>query len=217
MNANRAHVVSTMLIAATALLAGCAGTPPTKFYTLNAVAANDVTLPTRATKQALAIGVGPVELPRYLDRPQIVTRASGNEFDVAEFDQWAEPLKDNFSRVLAENLSLMLATDRVIVFPWKRAHKIDYQVTVDVTRFIGTAGGTSSLVARWRVLSGDGKQELLVRRSEFSETASTQDYEATVGAMNATLEELSRQIVAGVRSVARIPGGSATRTNLVKR
>jgi len=33
----------------------------------------------------LAIGVGPVEFPKFLDRPQIVTRKSQHRVEVSEF------------------------------------------------------------------------------------------------------------------------------------
>src|SRR5215510_8607930 len=48
---------------------------------------------------ALVLGIGPIKLPGYLDRQQMVTRISQNRFAVAENDRWAEPLDENFSRV----------------------------------------------------------------------------------------------------------------------
>src|SRR5262245_23853131 len=57
--------------------------------------------------------------------------------------QWAEPLPDNFSRVLAEDLSLLLATDHVAVFPRKGPVPMYYQMSVEVTRFLGAPGERS--------------------------------------------------------------------------
>ncbi|HEX5606452.1 MAG TPA: PqiC family protein, partial [Candidatus Binatia bacterium] len=67
---------------------------------------------------ALSLGIGPIKIPRYLDREQLVTRISQNRFAIAENDRWAEPLEENFSRVLSENLSILLQIDRVAAFPW---------------------------------------------------------------------------------------------------
>jgi hypothetical protein len=36
---------------------------------------------------------------------------------MAEFEQWATPLKDTVARGLAENLSLLIPTDRVVLHP----------------------------------------------------------------------------------------------------
>ena len=45
-----------------------------------------------------SLGLGPVDLPAYLDRTQIVTRGEGNLMLMAEFDQWIEPVQANFTR-----------------------------------------------------------------------------------------------------------------------
>jgi uncharacterized lipoprotein YmbA len=92
-----------------------------------------------------AIGVGPVVLPRYLDRPQIVTHASSYEVSVAEFERCAEPLEVNFTRVFAENLASLIPTDRLAMFRWPRSIPIDYQVPLEVVDFLG---GESTLIAR---------------------------------------------------------------------
>ena len=52
--------------------------------------------------RARPIGVGPVTVPDYLDRPQIATRSSSSSLQFSEFDRWAEPLEKNLMRVLAD-------------------------------------------------------------------------------------------------------------------
>ena len=73
-------------------LGGCVRTKSSKFYRLNAVSGVGSGAKAIDTGRELAIGVGPVKLPLYLDRPHIVTRTSTNEFDSSGFDRWAEPL-----------------------------------------------------------------------------------------------------------------------------
>src|SRR5262247_789000 len=109
-------------------LGGCSNTPPTRFYVLSAVADQAAAIPGKGP----AIGIGPITLPQYLNRPQIVTRVSGNQLAVAEFDQWGGDLNDNLARTLAANLSSLLETDRVSLYPWKDEAPIDEQVTIDV-------------------------------------------------------------------------------------
>jgi len=46
----------------------------------------------------ISLGVGPVRLPGYLDRREIVMRATQSRFDLSENDRWAEPLETNFTR-----------------------------------------------------------------------------------------------------------------------
>jgi uncharacterized lipoprotein YmbA len=151
----------------------------------------------------VAVGVGPVELPRYVDRPQIVTGESDNEVQQATFEQWAEPLETNFTRVLAENLSQLLATERVAVFPWKGPVPLDYQVVVEVTRFLGTPNGSVSLVALWRVLGKDGKETLVSRQSRVTEATGSAEYSALAAAMSRTVAALSRDIAVAITELSR--------------
>ena len=160
------------------------------------------TTPVTRQDTRLSLGVGPITLPAYLDRPQIVTRASQAKLELSEFEQWAAPLQDDVPRVLSENLAYLIPTNHVTVFPWQRSTPIDYQITVDITHFEGTLGESSALTARWRILDKDGR-ELLMTTSSVSEQISGQDYEATVASMSRTLGSLSRAIAAALEDVAQ--------------
>lgn len=184
------------------VLGGCANTQPTNFYVLSSLSNSNVEK-VQSANQGIALGIGPVELPKYLDRPQIVTRASSNQLELADFDQWAGPLKDNVPKVLAENLSILIPTDQIAVYPWNRSTPIDYRVVVEITRFESTTDGKTFLVARWNILGKDGKKILLSKKSSFSEIAKTQDYKAKVFAMNRTLEDLSREIAKAIKTLSR--------------
>jgi uncharacterized lipoprotein YmbA len=146
----RTSLAILAVLAAALTLAGCANGQPTRFYTLSALAdAPGGTL--RANLPELTVGVGPVTLPPYLDRPQLVTRVGGNRMVLADFDSWVEPMPGMFARVLAENLALLLGTDDVLMLPQRRDFALDRQVEVDVTRFDVDAAGNAVLDARWWV------------------------------------------------------------------
>ena len=118
---------TSMLVLFTAfLLTGCGSSPPpVEFYTLNSISAMTPQVNPAAPDQNITIGIGPIEIPEILDRPQIVTRTGPNKLKVDEFNRWAGPLKAGFGQVLAENISLLLATDRVAVYPWEIDFKPD--------------------------------------------------------------------------------------------
>jgi uncharacterized protein len=191
------------LIAASLLVSSCSlgkQSPPTRLYTLTALAQPDGGQRATGT-QGLAIGVGPVELPEYVNRPQMITGGSENELQRAEFAQWAEPLETNFTRVLAANLSTLLRTDRVAVFPWKGPVPLDYQVVVEATHFLGTPNGSVSLVALWRVLGKDGREALVSRQSNFTESTGSQEYGALAAALSRTVAHLGRDIAATITAL----------------
>jgi len=179
------------LVLVTALLAaGClGGTAPTRFYVLAAVDG-----PAVPGDRAMTVGVGPVSLAGYLDRPQIVTRPAADKIDLAEFDQWGEPLRDAISRVLAEDLSRQLPAARISVFPWRGLEAVRYQVIVDVTRFDGPAAGDTALEARWRILDAASGKEVAAKTTRLSEAAGGPGYGMAVSAMSRALGALSREI-----------------------
>jgi uncharacterized lipoprotein YmbA len=183
-----------------ALSGGCLGrSDPTRFYVLEGVPRPSAAVPPAQPGRGLAIGVGPVTLPRYLERPSIVTRR-GMELDVAEFDQWGEPLSESVPRAIAANLATLLGTERVVVFPWPGATTIDRQAVVDVLRFDGQLGGDVLLEARWRIL-GPEKNELLLRHSALTEAAGEPGYPALVAAMSRSVAALSREIADAVKAL----------------
>ena len=142
-----------------------------------------------------------MKIPQYLKRPQIVTRTSRNELEMAEFDKWAEPLEENFSRVLAENLAILLATDRIFSYPWKRDTPVDYQVAVEVSRFDAEARGNALLRGRWTLFGGPNQDVLLIRSMNFTEPTPKEDYRALVEALSRILEDLSREIAEAIKTL----------------
>jgi uncharacterized lipoprotein YmbA len=180
------------------VLAGCA-TPPSKFYILSSVA-------TDATAQsallATAIGVGPVALPKYLDRPQIAVRSGANELFYNETHRWAEALQDNVTNVLAQNLALLVPTDKVSVFPWGRLTAIDYQVVVEISRFDADASGSVVLSANWKLYREESREVVAQRKTVFTEPVGGTAYTDIVAAQSRALAALSHEIATAVRAAS---------------
>jgi uncharacterized lipoprotein YmbA len=180
-------------------LAGCGVTPPARYYILTPVG-DDAVKPVHGP----ALGIGPITLPAYLDRPEIAHRSGQNQLHFSDMDRWAEPLKATFNRTLAENLSILLPTERVNTYPWARSTRIDYQVIVDVTRFDADASGTVVLVAGWEVIRPDDGSVVSRNRQTYTEAAGSMAYPAIVSAQSRTLAQLSQDIVA---SISLLPAG----------
>ena len=183
---------------------GCAGSYPAKFYTLSPLATTGEVKSEKGTAgQALAIGVGPVRLPQYLVRKEIVTRTDANKIDLAENDLWGGSLQDDFSRNLLENLSLLLASDRVSLYLWPGMGTIDYRVGMDVIRFDGNRGGDVVLIANWTIREGQGNKFIRVQNSRIQEPSGGQSYEAMVGGLSRALARLSREIGEAIKTLPR--------------
>jgi len=189
------------LVVSLVVLGGCLGgsSPPSRFYLLSPLPPSEAAA---AAASGVAIGVGPVTIPEYLNRGQIVTRTGENRLELAEFDRWAEPLQKNLARVLVLNLSTLLSTDRVALHPWNRSTLMDYQVIVDVGRFEAGPDGAASLLARWSIVDGADRKILRMRKSRFREPIADESYEATVASMSRAAAALSREIAGAIRDLS---------------
>ena len=186
--------------AVTMLLGGCARSQPTRFYVLTAAYRRGHVTSEQPGGKQRALGVGPIRFPEYLGRPQITGRSSANLLTLAEFDRWAEPLQSGFSRVLAENLSVLLSTDRVLQFPWKSSEPIDFRITVNVVRFDGGPKEQVSLVTRWAVFGPEGNELVPLTGSRIVMPVKRAGYEALAIALSEAIGKLSQEIASAVRA-----------------
>ncbi len=151
----------------------------------------------------MTIGVGPVHLPEYLDRPEIVTRINPNELKLAEFDIWAEPLQVNFTRVLIENISRLLSTEPVAVFPWEAFPQVDFQIDVELVRLDGDIAGKAFLTAQWSILNSSNKSILFSKKSQYTKSVDGTGYSALVAAQSRMIGALSHDIAEAIKSLLR--------------
>jgi uncharacterized lipoprotein YmbA len=183
------------------LVAGCAASPPTNLYTLSAVDAPSVegggapSAGGRASKSPSAVvAVGPVTLPDYIDRPQIVTRQSAYRLELAANDQWAAPLYDMLPRVLIEDLALRLPAVRMVSFPQVSEASFDYRIAIDVSRFDVDATGQATLAARWQVYARPTPRALVVAEDVLHRRTEGEGYSSYVASLSGVLADLSERI-----------------------
>lgn len=175
-------------------MAGCAPTPPPTYFQLEEPANVQLS----GIERGIAVGVGPLNLPAYLDRPHIVTRATEHRLELSDFNRWAEPLKDSMLRVIAVNLSNELETTRVFALPRRiPVVPIEFKVEINVARFDGRLGGEVVLVARW-ILLGKEDQLISTKVSIIREQSVGSDYDALIKAQNKTLQKLSDEIAEAI-------------------
>lgn len=186
------------------LLAGCATTPPSAFYTLTPIpAAAERHEPLRDDGPALA--VGPVDLPEYLDRPQIVSRTDGNRLAIDELHRWGGTLQDDLLRVLGQNLAHLLGTSRVLVYPADARFPLDVRVLASVLELGGRTGGEAVLRVRWVLLDPYAEQTLLTRETSYREPILGEGQAAEVAAMSDAVGGFSRDVAEAIRGLPPRP------------
>ncbi|EGV18620.1 PqiC family protein [Thiocapsa marina] len=190
------------VVVAVAVSAGCATSPPSSFYTLTPMRALPDSGGPPAT--ALGVGLGPVNFPQFLDRPQIVTRDAGNRLAIDEFHRWGGTIQDDFQRVWIENMSALLGTTSVFAFPNEVRYPLDFRVTADVLAFEGTSDGYAVLRARWIVLDHGTDQVLRVEETHYRRPlAEPKDEGALIAAMSETLGDFSRDVAVTLKQLPK--------------
>lgn len=182
-----------------AVMSGCATTPQMRFYTLEA-AQPPVATGASAVKRELTLAVGPVDLPEYLDRPQMVTRSGGNQLQVHEFERWGGLLQDEATAALVGNLARLLDTRRVHAYPSRVVTDYDYRIAVDVRMLDGELGGIVVLDAAWSVVDDTRGTKLSTEFSRYEVLAEGPGFDAYAAALSQALALLSKDIA------QRLPG-----------
>jgi len=173
------------------LLAACGSSE--QYYRLRADG------PVPLTTTGLAVGVGPVTLPGYVDRPELVFQSSNYELQVPAKVHWAGSLGENFSRSLAANLARRLHSGNVMAYPWPPGTRLSRQVLVDVRQFHAVSGGEAVLEASWRVEDATAHRVLHRQASRFTEPIIGDGYEPVVAAESRLVARLADAIAASMR------------------
>ena len=175
-----------------AVLAACASAP-SRFYALTSTAAGD-----GVASVPVAVLVGPVTVPADVDRPEMVVQAAPNRVDVDEFNRWAAPLGDAIARVVAGDLTVLLATPDVATAPMAN-FRADDRVTINVQRFESLPGQFVLLDAVWtvqRVADGTTRSG----RTTARESVAGDGYDALAAAHSRALARLSGDVADAIRA-----------------
>jgi len=184
--------LSCATLAVVILLSGCATVSKSTNHYLMSPVAPATTLP----PLNFAVGVGPVTLADHLQRQNIIVRKSPTRVHIAPDDRWAAPLPAHLSALLATNLRQRLGLPNIPTFPWPQVTRVDYQVTVHITRFI-YYGDRVYLDAHWRLLNGPST--VVAEHPAVIEEVCGADYDSIVDAMSRAVGRLSDKISDTIR------------------
>jgi len=182
-----------------------------KFYLLTPTAdtAASATGTASNTGGAFTLGLGPIKLPPYLDRPEVVTRAAPNRLELSKEDRWGESIQNGFTSAMERNLAAETGA-AVIDFPWYNTVHIDIQVQIDVYRFETDTQGTATLSAKWTILDSTGKNILYTVESNLTQPSKPGDTTDAAAALSRTIGDLSGQISNMIHQLRSQQGAHST-------
>lgn len=179
--------VSALLILV--IVAGCSvvgDSQPTQFYVMSE-ADNTFLISKRVQiSPALRLGVGPISIPGYANRAQIVTIGRGAQLKVSDLDHWAEPVQDNVERILVGNLSTLINPQQIYPYP------VDFhpganslQMTVEIRDMIQTETGMIRLTASWNIKRMQDNELLLRETKAYQMQQKPDDYATLASSLSA--------------------------------
>ena len=203
---NNKNIATLMtIISLVFFLTACSSTPKTHFFQLEEIRDQALT----QVSQGVVVGIGPLTIPEYIDRPQIVARNKQGGFNLLEFNRWLEPIDSSIRRSLVVNLSNNLHSNFIVALPRDdQQQALDLRLAVEIDQFVGQIDDTVRLEARWSIFAADDKL-LLTKVSIISQkiplsnqnnngvsinSSQAIDYQPLVKTMNQVLKALGNEI-----------------------
>jgi len=197
------RVTAILIIIICFFVVSCSKTTPSQFYTIRPMSPIDTTKKTHPFTNNIGIGINPVEIPDYLNRPQLVIRKNKNEVTLSEFNRWAGSLKDNINNVITENIATLLNTNRVYAHPRIKMDEIDYLISINIYSLEFIPGEQVILKGSWIIMETDTKKEALARIFSLNERIKTGDFNEMIDALSLNFDNLSKAIASEINSLKK--------------
>jgi len=169
-------------------LAGCASSPTARQFTLAARPG------AQSERYSGNIAVRAVNLPKYLDRPQLVRYSDAYELSMSEFERWGEPTGDMVTRVLIRDVAVRLPRSQVFAASGPLTGPVDATLEVNIAHFEAEPAGPVVLSAQW-LFQREGKKGRL-RSADIRVQANANGPTDLAAAMSDALAQLSDRITA---------------------
>lgn len=184
------------------VLSACVSSPPVRYYSLNPIDTDYQQDP----DDAVMLGIGPLSIPDYLNRSQIVTRDVDAQMRVDDFSRWTEPLADSMHRIVSTDVDNLLHGVVVIMYPYEavvRSH-LDYRLVGDVNRFDADSSGLVVLEIQWAIVDTEANLLVPARRNRYqAQMVTSGDFGAMVAAMNDVLSQFSRDVAGRLKAASQ--------------
>ena len=184
------------------VLSACGSSPPVRYYSLNPIDTDYQQDP----DDAVMLGIGPLSIPDYLNRSQIVTRDVDAQMRLDDFSRWTEPLADSMHRIVSTDVDNLLHGVVVVMYPYEavvRSH-LDYRLVGDVNRFDADSSGLVVLEIQWAIVDTEANLLVPTRRNRYqAQMVTSGDFGAMVAAMNDVLSQFSRDVAGRLKAASQ--------------
>ncbi len=204
-------MLRVLFIFALLLISACQHSPRKEYFALSSTTTSSTTesaiidsaqnqSPRLSVNSANVVGIGPMNIPEYLQHTRISYWKTPNQLVLQENHYWAEPLEQGISRVLSIRLQAAHPQWRVVQFPWRNSQRPTYAIRVDIQRLDAFSENAIIVVAMDLI---DVKTNNIVRSKQFiAQVASAPNSAAIAQAFS----ELLRQTAASMDELLFVTG-----------
>lgn len=188
----------------TSILSGClsaGSSPDSRFYMLKSMGQGEVNKTFNLPAGVITL-IGPVDIPQYLDRPQMVTENDQGMISIAQFDRWGDALDLEISRQIIRNLNLLIPGATFETFPCNFAIPLNYQVIIEIQQLKCNLKKDLVLVAQWSIIDTNTKKMVFTKRSDLVQQINPQNYSGLADALSKAVASLSNEIAENLSNVA---------------
>lgn len=185
--------IAAAMLACALTLTACGHSPPTRYFSLDAVAPSAPL----ATKAMTPVQLGAVRVPAALDRPEVVAQDAAHRLTVREDDHWGAPLAQMIRRALAQDLLARLPAG-TFVLPEAPAPDGARGIVVSVLDLRAGTDGRLTLEGSWTLTAGPSAKAVMTQDVSLSEPMASRDSAAIADAMSRVLGHLADRIAASL-------------------
>ncbi|MCX2982170.1 membrane integrity-associated transporter subunit PqiC [Halieaceae bacterium IMCC14734] len=185
----KTFITATLLLF---LLASCGSTPPSDYYLLSEEATGT------PGSSGPAIGIGPIDIPDYLQRNIMVVNEERYQLQLDATSRWAEQLDAGILRVMTLNLAILLDTQQIQRFPWRRDSPPDYGVSINIIN-LRVDGTQAHLAAEWTLKNTRAQADIAQKISQFYTSMPSADAAGVAASYSSLLLQLSEEIAQEIR------------------
>ncbi|MDO8662896.1 MAG: PqiC family protein [Candidatus Omnitrophota bacterium] len=192
------------------LINGCVSIPssPTPRFYMPGSITKEQSVEKFEIASGVIVAVGPIRIPAYQDRPQIVTRNKDGTLLFAQFERWGEPLDSGIARLINDDLASLLPAASFQVFPCNFAIPLDYQVIVEVLQLDSELEKDMVFTGQWSIIDAKSRELLLTKRTRISKPINPHNYFGLAQALGDVCFSLSREIAENLSMLSKQPKSS---------
>ncbi|WP_206951370.1 PqiC family protein [Trinickia acidisoli] len=176
-------------------LAACGQSPPTRYFSLDAVPPS-APLATAAARMA-PVQLGAVRIPPSLDRPEIVVQDAAYRLAVRDNDHWGAPLAPMIRGALAQDLEARLPPGS-FVLPDAPAPAGARGIVVTVLDLRANTNGRMTFEGSWTLTAGEPPRAVMTQNVSLTEPMSSADSPAIADALSRVLGRVADRIAASL-------------------